>query len=469
MSKMSIRMKCMKPLLVACSFLVVLQNSIAQSSSYISVDKATDDIEQLINTFVRVHYNPFFQVTLKELTLKKKELLNNWEKDSISFKQFTVTGMKLSAMMSGGHSNMYWKNEKIMPEIKSHYYLPFSGRLIDSTQRFIVTNSHISDIKVGMQIKTINGISVVELFKECMSYTGGIEAYKIAYIEKAFPLYLFFNETLEAPYSIEIYNSGETISTKGLDVSGLSEFLNSAQVQVDYSFEVLDDDIGLISYNSCNNYKKFDKFLKESFKTIQEENLDKLIIDVRENGGGDSGLNDLLLSYITRKPYQQSSGRYWKVSEESKKAYSENKGYSRMFGKNFMAQYMNTPNQEVIEDIDSTELTHPVKPKYFFQGKSCILIGPSTFSSANFLADAVKTYDITKLIGTPTGEYTNDFGEQISFTLPNSGSLVFISSTYDIGANENPSILEPVYPDIHVESDVLKYAINWIKKDANKK
>lgn len=458
----------MKPLLFAFSFLIVLQNSIAQST-YISVDKATDDIGQLINTFDRVHYNPYFHLTPEELRSKKKELLNNWEKDSISFKQFMVTGMKLSAMMSGGHSNMYWKNENIMPEIKSHYYLPFSGRLIDSTQTFIVTSSHISDIKVGMQIKTINGISIVELFKECMSYTGGIEAYKIAYTEKVFPLYLFFNETLKAPYSVERYNSSEIISTKGLDVNELSKFLNSAQVQMDYSFEVLDDEIGLISYNSCNNYKKFDKFLKETFKTIKQENIDKLIIDIRENGGGDSGLNDLLLSYITTKPYQQSSGRYWKVSEESKKAYSENKGYSRMFGEDFMTQYMNTPNQEVIANIDSTVLTHPIKPKYFFQGKSCILIGPSTFSSANFLADAVKTYNITKLIGTPTGEYTNDFGEQISFTLPNSGSLVFISSTYDIGANRNASILEPVYPDILVETDALKYAINWIKKDANKK
>lgn len=380
-----------------------------------------------------------------------------------------VTGMKLSAMMSGGHSYMYWQNEKIIPEIKAHYYIPFTGKLIDNNQTFIVTRSSISDIQPGMRIKAINGIDIVKLFKECMSYTGGIEAFKIANIEKVFPLYLFFNDTLEAPYSIERINSSEVISTKGLDVSELSKFVNSAQVQVDYSFEVLDDGIGLISYHSCNNYKKFDKFLKESFKTIKQDNIDKLIIDIRENGGGDSGLNDLLLSYITREPYQQSSGRYWKVSEESKKAYSENKVYSRMFGKDFMTQYMNTPNQEVIKDIDSTELTNPIKPKYYFQGKSCILIGPSTFSSANFLADAVKTYNITTLIGSPTGEYTNDFGEQISFTLPNSRSLVFISSTYDIGANGNDSILEPVYPDIYVETDALKYAINWIKKDANNK
>ena len=36
-----------------------------------------------------------------------------------------------------------------------------------------------------------------------------------------------------------------------------------------------------------------------------------------------------------------------------------------MFGKEFMNQYMNTPNQEVIESIDTIGLTHPKKPKNY--------------------------------------------------------------------------------------------------------
>ena len=67
----------------------------------------------------------------------------------------------------------------------------------------------------------------------------------------------------------------------------------------------------------------------------------------------------------------------------------------------------------------------------------------------------------------PTGEYTNDFGEQLSFTLEQSGSSVMISSTFDIGANANDSIVEPVYPDIEVASDALTFAIDWIKNDTN--
>ena len=66
------------------------------------------------------------------------------------------------------------------------------------------------------------------------------------------------------------------------------------------------------------------------------------------------------------------------------------------------------------------------------------------------------------MIGTSTGEYTNDFGEQLSFVLPGSGAIVYVSSTYDIGVNGNADVLEPVHPDIEVKEHVMKFAIDWL-------
>lgn len=441
-----------------CSFI----NVHAQFPVYISTEKAHEDLRFLVQTFEEVHYNPYFKTTKEDFQTRQKELTSQWNQDSISIKNFMVVGMKLTAMLSGGHSNLYWNNSNITPQITAHRYIPFTG-MIGENGAFVVTRSSHEVIEPGTTITAINGIDMNVLYHECMTYVGGIETFKNTYCEQLLPLYLFFNNELTAPYSISTNISESTIETNGLNIDELVEFVTEAQAKKNYTFKILEDNIGLLTYNSCTNYKAFKKFLAKTFQTIDHNNCTKLIIDITQNSGGDSSLNDLLLSYLTVKPYAQSSGRYWKVSQQAKDAYAANKAYKRIFGKKFMQTYMNTPNQEVIPSLEN-EFVYPTKPKHYFKGKICFLISANTFSSANFLADAVKTYQIAPLIGTATGEYTNDFGEQLYFTLPNSESTVFISSTFDIGANGDETTLEPVYPDIEVQHDLINYAIDWIKK-----
>lgn len=446
-------------LFFAATLFTVGSISFAQTVAKIAVADAKADLDTLMLTFEQVHYNPYFMHPKEEVLKTKNAALNSWSQDSIPLKDLMHDAMQLTALMSGGHSYMYWKAEGIIPEIMNHTYIPFTGRLNKDLKTFNVTRTTDERFAVGTEIKSINGLSVVDLYNECMSYIGGIETFSNATCEGTFPLNLFFNQTLKAPFIIE--TNSKVINSTGIDIQALADFLNAAQKSEDYTFRIAENNIGIIEYNSCNGLNAFEKFLKNTFKEIREKGIDKLIVDIRENGGGDSELNDRLLDYITKSSYQQSSGRYWKVSAQAKKAYNANKVYARMFGDEFMTEYMNTLNGEVIESPDQ-ELIKPIMPKNYFEGKTCFLIGPNTFSSANFLADAVKTYKLSTLIGTATGEYTNDFGEQLNFTLPHSKCIVFISSTYDIGANGNKSELIPVYPDILVEEHTLEYALNWI-------
>jgi len=452
--------------LFSLSFILcfALNTILGQNKSYISTEKAIADIEYMIKTIEEVHYNPYFMVPKEQFRKNKEALIGGFDQDSIPLKQFVATGMKIVAQMSGGHTAMDWRTSTIASELKTYQFIPFTGKLVDNNQYFVVTSSAIPEIKKGAFIKSINGISIVELYTECMSYLGGIEAYKNTSCEQRFPLYLFFTEKVSAPYLIKLTDIDKEVETPGMEIIEFTSFITQNESRENYTFKILEDSVGLISYNSCTNDKIFKRFLKKTFKVIEQERISKLIIDIRENGGGNSSLNDRLLSYITKKAYRQSSGRYWKVSAQSKLGYNSNL-YKKMLGKEFMGQYFESENGSIIESLEEG-LTQPKSPKNYFQGKTCFLIGPNTFSSANFLADAVKTYELSTLIGLATGEYTNDFGEQLNFKLPNSGNYIYVSSTYDIGANGNPTLFEPVYPDIEVQEDVLQFAIDWIKKGA---
>jgi len=67
------------------------------------------------------------------------------------------------------------------------------------------------------------------------------------------------------------------------------------------------------------------------------------------------------------------------------------------------------------------------------------------------------------IIGLPTGEFTNDFGEQIELELPKTKLDLTISVAYDIGANGNADISEVVNPDYFVKDSTLKYAIKFLE------
>ena len=414
----------------------------------------------MIKTIEEVHYNPYFKVDKEQFLDNKTVLFSEFNKDSITYTNFLATGMKLAAQLSGGHTQLSWQNRRVVSELKNTYFLPFRGKLMNNNQQFVVTSSQIDGLKKGDVIKSINGVNCVELYKECLSFVGGIESFKSSICERLLPIYIYFTEKISAPYVLNMEE--KKISSNGLDFKETVEFLYQNFPKKKYTFKILEDSIGLISYNNCQDLEAFKLFLDTTFTLLKTKKIDKLIIDIRENGGGDSKLNDVLLSYITNKPYRQSSGRYWKVSKQAKIKYKEN-GFEDYFGKQFMDSYLKANNNSIIESLDE-ELITPEKPTNYFEGTTCVLIGTNTFSSANFLADAIKTYKLSTLIGLPTGENTNDYGEILTFTLPHSGSEFHVSSTYDIGANGNSELLQPVFPDIKVGKNTLEFAIDWINK-----
>jgi hypothetical protein len=132
--------------------------------------------------------------------------------------------------------------------------------------------------------------------------------------------------------------------------------------------------------------------------------------------------------------------------------------YKNMWGKSFVKQYLKAKSGTILKE-DQYELTQPKTPHNYFNGDVCLLIGPQTFSSANFLADAVATYKLMPLIGKPTGENTNDFGEQVSITLPRTQIILQVSIAYDIGADGDQNRVETIDPTVYSEGDALETAI----------
>jgi hypothetical protein len=197
---------------------------------------------------------------------------------------------------------------------------------------------------------------------------------------------------------------------------------------------------------------QWERFLDDAIPAMKQRAAAGLIVDIRENGGGDSTLGEVFLARVTDKPYRMASRVVWRKSPESDEVF-------RMMAKPmwrwlsfaiplFLPDYSALKHGEDLT-YEIGVANHPrVEPG--FDGPTCLLIGERTYSSAMMFADGVRTYDLMLTIGQPTGGVPNALGDIGPFQLPNSGIVVSFSQKLFIRASGDESDLGPVRPHIEV-------------------
>jgi hypothetical protein len=168
----------------------------------------------------------------------------------------------------------------------------------------------------------------------------------------------------------------------------------------DYWFEFIEGSGTLyVKYNSCRNIpgRPFPRFTEEVFAFADSHDVGRLVIDLRHNGGGNSGIFAPFLAAIKERESLNSEGRLF------------------------------------------------------------VLIGRRTFSSAVLNALELQNQTAALFAGEPTGGKPNHFGEIKYFRLPNSGIPIQYSTKYFSYAGEDsPSLM----PDIPVKLNFADYKAN---------
>jgi len=448
-------------------FLFTLLTANCFSQTFISKQKAADDIDFYNKTIEEVHVNPFLFIQ-KKAYYQEVEKLKNSLGDSISTNDFILLLYRLSALLKDGHNTPFIVQTVIIDELRKEQFFPYN--LISHNNKLFIPKSAAinSGLPVGGEIISINSVYVNTLLPKMEKYIGGNKAYVKEMSGKFFSYFLFLSG-IKAPFQIQYIDSSGKIKSKFI-ATGF-KFKDALAVTMphiknEYSFNILSDKLGYIDFMSMSgDFNRFDKFLDSCFTVIKKNNIKHVAIDIRKNSGGNSVLGDLLFSYITTKKYTMMGGRKWKVSAIYKN-YLQQKGDT-------VNDYLKKANGTVWELGNCEPQENRFKNNNQFSGKVYLLTGPFTFSSANMIADGAKQYKIAELIGEPTGENTNDFGEAYVFVLPNSKIKMQTTTSFDFGANCNKNTYQPVMPDklirnnlqdkIHEKDKVLEYILSQIK------
>ena len=173
----------------------------------------------------------------------------------------------------------------------------------------------------------------------------------------------------------------------------------------------------------------FADFLDEMARAMAVHNVNRLVIDMRYNGGGNSVLGDVLLEFLgvsllDIRPFRS----YIRVSDFLQTCYPAlfiRDKYESMRGKL-------VEQNQVINDLAADM----PKPSSRFHGEVTFIQGQNTFSSANYLLTLVKDNALFPIIGTPTSQSPTCFGDVLCVELPYTQTKGYISHSYFVRPDE---------------------------------
>ncbi len=423
--------------------------------------EAVDDIGYFVKTLEDVHPNLYDRIPKDEFADSVRSVERGLQA-RVGEHDLFVDLCRLGALVRDGHTgNAY---DFFMRRGNLLFRRIFPYRIRVENDRILVTGnySYRDGIPEGSEILRINGLTAAAFVMEM----GRMVSYET----------LPYRNTLAAnPVLIAVWNdfkgyeihfrlpeSGEmrTVNAAGGIYARIQFIRSLTAIRRPYEFQVIKDSIGYIGYYRCNDPERFTVFLKETFGVVKSRRISHLIIDARENGGGNSALDDEFMQYISPMPFRTFDSVETRVSSEILAWHPDwIDSTEQVPGKKFAsAEIPLTPLRE-----------NPLR----FSGDCILLAGRSTFSSAAAFAAAFKCFHAGVIVGAETGGITVCYGDLYKFSLPRTGFGFAVSwkKFWNACGVDNRRGVIPDYPvEGTIEDEktgrdaVLEYALGLARK-----
>ena len=285
----------------------------------------------------------------------------------------------------------------------------------------------------GTEITHINGQKASDFILPLLQRTNGDSLrFRKALLQRRLAEYiwLYYGEFESFDLTLNKYGQQQT----KIFASSHTEFDLDEVFSEQFKFEILDKSNALITLNTFNwgaKYKDVIAFLHKAFAQIEQHDIQHVIIDIRENGGGDDGIwIDGILPYIADKTWRTGGKNKFKVLKGRAKE-------GRKVG-------------DVIESENSfREVKIGVKK---FTGEVSVLISTFTYSSSILFANVVQDHQFGQLVGEATGGKSGQTGGTKAVTLTNS-KLKVVSPFFYLERPKGGNNHSPVEPDLEINYD----------------
>ena len=351
---------------------------------------------------------------------------------------------RLAASIRCGHTwtNPLNQGASMQDALAQLSALPVRIRLLEG--RLLVSASADPKLAPGDEILGIDGRSPAQLVREWLPYLradGSSDGKRLSQIDSTVDggamdrLLPLLRAPVEGRYAVRIRRAGARpaiVSVAGMPVTQRERTLAAAGVPVEneaWRF-VIEGDVATLTLPTFSFWRSdFDwkAFLQDSFDTLAARKVPALVIDLRQNEGGDDQIGRTLLAYLIGHPYRVPAGRVESAYERvpydlARYLDTWDYGFFDRTGK----VVRGTGRNWLLKEQPADRTVVPASRTY--AGKVVALVGPRMSSAGFLVARDLQRSGAAPLVGQPTGGNLRGLngGELAWVTLPYSGVAVDI-------------------------------------------
>jgi hypothetical protein len=350
----------------------------------VSPDDMRSDLDELFRQIEKIHPAPYMHRSKEDVDRDRQALYQELD-HPMTIVDFYKKVAPLIDSLGDDHTGVGLSSDTYKEVDSYERVFPLDVELEDGKAYILKNHTGNPDIPLGAELLSINGTLVSTIQNNVITDPGFSFTYK---------LWLLNGSSSE--YQIALLPPGETTSVNlivpGMTYDEIYKKDAASETTEEVTYRTLPNEkIGILT---VNDFMSIYEPVKQAFSQIQEDGVQDLILDIRENGGGHLESLDLFMNYLTDQPYQKC----YKCA-------------------------LNRPWDNVSNR---------------FHGKIYLLIGPDTYSAAVLLSTILQDHQLATLVGEETSE-TSSFCAYVNIggdPLPRTGLKYRVSGMCYVRPNE---------------------------------
>lgn len=369
-------------------------------------EEAQEDLDYLFRQLKKYHpawvdgTEEIPQAVQEQYTLEKDGLA-----ETVTTKELWQAAARIAAASRTAHARVAWYTPQPL-------YLP--------------------DFK-GLQngrLKEVDGISIEQLYQTFLSqFSYELESYAASQfanclVSQAYLEFLGVDTAdgvdfiFDMPDGVKAFHYEFVPLTEAAGAGGETEGETETAVYAGFQL-VPEHDAALLTLTACVDDQAYQDTLQAFFEEVRENGIRNVIVDLRQNGGGNSNVANRFISYLDVDQYMVTGGVDIRLG-----------GFLMHTG---------------------GVVTENPKVKQPFAGDVYVLTSANTFSSAMLFAEMIGDNGIGLIIGETPGNMPESYGDILTFQTPNAKLAVTVPYKVFKRIDQTQKDL-PLVPDVETDS-----------------